>query len=259
MSHIKQSWVKFLFSKLGVKHVLFSFSSVVLLIVVTLFLLKYYTRHNQLIELPNLYGLTLDEADSILSTASLKHVVIDSVFNLELAPLSVVEQNPTAGSYVKEERRIYLTIVSKNKKQVQLPNLVDLTLRRATSKLKSIGLEIGEMTFVPDVAKNVVLKQQINGQEVVSGTLLTIGTSVDLVIGDGLSDVMVELPNLMGLTLEDADILLHMKSINLGMISFDENVNDSVNAVIYRQRPSSEENPLINLGQNVDIYLKSAE
>ena len=257
MDHKNQSWLRFFISKPFFKNVFYSFSVAVLLVVFIWYFLRSYTRHDQLLKLPDLKGLTISEADSVLTLKSLNFVVIDSVFSLELPPLTVIEQNPLAGNFVKENRRIYLTIISKNKKQVQMPNLIDLTLRRAFSKLNTIGLKVGEMIFVPDVAKNVVLKQEANGQVVESGSLLTIGSSVDLTVGDGLSDVMVEMPNLNGLTLEDATILLQMQSINLGMVSFDTRVTDSANAVIYRQRPSFDENPLINLGMNVDIYLKS--
>ena len=41
---------------------------------------------------------------------------------------------------------------------------------------------------------------------------------------------MVKLPNLDGLTKEDAEILLQMNSINLGLVLYDSSVNDSTNA-----------------------------
>ena len=138
-----------------------------------------------------------------------------------------------------------------------MPRLVDLSLRRAVSKLKGLELSVGKLTFVPDMAKNAVLKQTVNGKEVESGTQLFVGTQVDLVVGDGLSDVMVNLPNLNGLTKEDAEILLQMNSINLGLVMYDSSVKDSAAAVVYRQRPSVKDNAMINLGRNVDIYLKS--
>ncbi|MBL6873405.1 MAG: PASTA domain-containing protein [Flavobacteriales bacterium] len=224
-----------------------------------LIFLRFYTRHDELIELPDLLSLNIYEADSILKSKSLNYIIMDSVFNMEMPPLSVIDQNPKAGSFVKENRRIYLTIISKKKKEVQLPNLVDLTLRRAISKLNSIGLSAGNLSFVPDMAKNVVLRQSVNGKEIDSGTLLTVGSKVDLVIGNGLSDVMVNLPNLNGLTKEDAEILLQMNSINLGLVLYNDNVTDSSTAVIYRQRPTASENKMINLGMNVDIYLKSPD
>lgn len=259
MQENNPTWLKFLLTKIFIKNFLYSISFIVVLILSVLIFLRFYTRHDKLIELPNLNSLDIYEADSVLKSKSLNYVIIDSVFNLDIPPLSVIDQNPKAGSFVKENRRIYLTIVSKKKKEVQIPNLVDLTLRRAVSKLNSIGLSAGNLSFVPDMAKNVVLKQSVDGEEVESGTLLTVGSSVDLVIGNGLSDVMVNLPNLNGLTKEDAEILLQMNSINLGLVLYDENVSDSSSAVVYRQRPIATENKMINLGRNVDIYLKSAD
>ena len=259
MENNNPTWLKFLLTKIFYKNFFYSIGFVVILILSVLIFLRFYTRHDKLIELPDLYSMDIYEADSVLKSNSLNYVVMDSVFNLEMPPLSVIDQNPKAGSFVKENRRIYLTIISKKKKEVQLPNLVDLTLRRAISKLKSIGLSAGNLSFVPDMAKNVVLEQSLNGKEIESGTFLTVGSKVDLVIGNGLSDVMVNLPNLNGLTKEDAEILLQMNSINLGLILYNDNVTDSSTAVIYRQRPTASENKMINLGRNVDIYLKSPD
>jgi beta-lactam-binding protein with PASTA domain len=230
-----------------------------ILILSILIFLRFYSRHDSLIQLPNLKGLDISQADSVLTANSLRYIIMDSVFNVDLPPLSVIEQNPKEGTFVKQDRRVYLTIISKKKKQVQLPNLVDLTLRRAVSKLNAIGLSTGKLTFVPDMAKNAILKQMIDGKEVKSGTLLTVGTTVDLVIGDGLSNVMVNLPNVEGLTKDDAELLLQMNSINLGLVSYDSSVKDSSTAIVYRQRPVASENKMINLGRNVDIYLKAPQ
>ena len=51
----------------------------------------------------------------------------------------------------------------------------------------------------------------------------------------------------MDLTKEDAEILLQMNSINLGLVLYDSSVKDSATAVVYRQRPSAEDNAMINL------------
>lgn len=257
MENNNQSWLSFLLTKTFYKNLSLSLAFVVLIIITILIALRFYTRHDDLIELPNFNGLDIQKVDSILVEKSLRYIIIDSVFNSELPPLSIIDQDPIAGSFVKEDRRIYLTIVAKRKKQVQIPHLVDLSLRRAVSKLKALGLEVGSLSFVPDMAKNAVLKQLLNGKEIEFGTTVSVGTSIDLVVGDGLSDVMVNLPNLNGLTKEDAQLLLQMNSINIGLVMYDSSVKDSSTAIVYRQRPSAEENAMINLGRNVDIYLKS--
>lgn len=251
------SWLSFFLTKSFYKNLSFSITTFVIVILAILLLLRFYTRHDDLIELPDFNGMNINQVDSILKENSLRYVIIDSVFNTRLNSNSIVSQDPLAGSFVKENRRIYLTIVAKSKKQVLMPNLVDLSLRRAISKLKSLDLSVGNLSFVPDMAKNIVLKQFIDDKEIEYGTQIFVGTKVDLVLGDGLSDVMVKLPNLDGLTKEDAEILLQMNSINLGLVLYDSSVNDSTSAVVYRQRPSKEENEMINLGRNVDIFLTS--
>tara|TARA_B100000886_G_C20401886_1_gene482971 strand:+ start:749 stop:1540 length:792 start_codon:yes stop_codon:yes gene_type:complete len=257
MENSNNSWLSFFLTKLFYKNLLFSITTVIVIILSILLVLRFYTRHDDLIELPDFSGMHIQQTDSILTEKLLRYIIIDSVFNSELSPHSIIEQDPIAGSFVKEDRRIYLTIVAKRKKQVMMPRLVDLSLRRAVSKLKGLDLSVGKFTFVPDMAKNAVLKQTIDGKEVQSGTLVYTGTQVDLVVGDGLSDVMVNLPNLKGLTKEDAEILLQMNSINLGLVLYDSSVKDSASAVVYLQRPSAKDNVMINLGRNVDIYLKS--
>lgn len=256
MENNNQSWLSFLLTKTFYKNLSLSLAFVIIIILSVLIVLRFYTRHDDLRELPNFNGLHIEEVDSILMEKSLRYIIIDSVFNSELPPLCIIDQDPIAGSLVKEDRRIYLTIVAKRKKQVQVPYLVDLSLRRAVSKLKALSLSVGDLSFVPDMAKNAVLKQFINGEEAESGIFVSEGTTIDLVVGNGLSDVMVNLPNLIGLTKEDAQILLQMNSINLGLIMYDSSVKDSSKAVVYRQRPFSDKSTMINLGRNVDIYLK---
>ena len=257
MENSNNSWLSFFLSKSFYKNLSLSITTFVIVVLSILLLLRFYTRHDDLIELSNFSGMNLNKVDSILNKSSLRYVIIDSVFNTKLPSNSIIDQDPLAGSFVKENRRIYLTVVAKSKKQVLMPNLVDLSLRRAISKLKSLDLSVGKLSFIPDMAKNVVLKQFIDNQEIEYGSQIFVGTEVDLVLGDGLSDVMVNLPYLNGLTKEDAEILLQMNSINLGLVMYDSSVKDSATAVVYRQRPSSEDNSMINLGRNVDIYLTS--
>ena len=193
-----------------------------------------------------------------MESYAVRYVIIDSIFSDKIPAETVIDQDPKPNTFVKENRRVYLTVVAKNKKLVMVPNLIDLTKRRAISKLKSVGFTLGELSFVPDMAKNAILKQIINGQEVEPGVAFPTGTKIDLVIGDGLSDLLVELPLLEGLSLEDAILVLQMSSLNIGLAIFDEEVTDSASAIIYSQRPKSSDGKMINLGRNVDVFLKNS-
>ena len=183
-------------------------------------------------------------------------MVIDSIFNKEKEPGSIIDQDPKPGIHVKENRRIYLTIISKKRQKISMPYLIDLTHRSAIAKLKGLGLVVGDLTYVPNLAKNAVLKQKVAGEEVEAGEHILIGTKVDLVLGNGLSEVQVELPFLEGLTYEDAELVLQLNSLNIGLAIFDASVTDSSKAVVYRQRPVAREGRLIKLGRPVDIFLR---
>ena len=101
-----------------------------------------------------------------------------------------------------------------------------------------------------------MLKQKVGGKTIEAGEYLPAGTKVDLVLGNGLSEVQVELPFLEGLTYEDAELVLQLNSLNIGLAVFDASVTDSSKAVVYRQRPLAREGRLIKLGRPVDIFLK---
>ena len=249
------SWFKFFFSSTFIKHISIITFSVLLILFLVMQVLKVFTNHNNTIILEDYSGVSIDSIASILEKQNLRYVIIDSIYNDKKEPGSIIEQDPKPGIHVKENRRVYFTSVAKKKKQVALPHLIDLTLRRAIVKLNSIGLEVGELTYIPDMAKNAVLEQKIGGKKVESGLVIPVGSKVDLVLGNGLSDVKVELPMLEGLTYEDAQLVLQMSSLNIGLAVFDSSVKDSTKAVVYRQRPVAENGKLINLGRNVDIFL----
>ncbi len=259
MSKHKSSWLKFFFSKVFYKQLFICILTILGIVLLTLLSMRFYTHHDELIELPDFSGESIHNLDSLMETYSIRYVIIDSIFSDNIPVETVIDQEPKPYTFVKENRRVYLTVVAKNKKLVELPNLIDLTKRRAISKLKSLGLSVGELSFVPDMAKNAVLKQLVDGKELESGVALPTGTKVDLVIGDGLSDLLVELPLLEGLNLEDATLVLQMSSLNVGLAVYDKNVKDSTTAIIYSQRPNATEGKMINLGRNVDVFLKIAD
>ena len=66
-----------------------------------------------------------------------------------MLPGVVVEQTPSAGEKVKKNRTIFFTINAYAAEQVQMPNLVDYSLRNAKVILESYGLELGDLIYIP--------------------------------------------------------------------------------------------------------------
>jgi beta-lactam-binding protein with PASTA domain len=91
---------------------------------------------------------------------------------------------------------IYVTLNSSEPPQVKMPNLIDVSYRQAVSILLSFGLKEGQISYKPDLAKNIVLKQLYNGQPVLPETKVLKGSSIDLVLGDGLGSTEIDVPEL---------------------------------------------------------------
>ena len=105
------SIIQFVKSKLFLKQILIAFVGLIVFVFVIKIMLKFSTNHNQKIEVPNLSKLSIDEAVMKLNELDLDYIVIDSAsYNPEYPKFSVIQQNPEAGEFVKEKRKIYLTL-----------------------------------------------------------------------------------------------------------------------------------------------------
>ncbi len=151
--------------------------------------LNYHTKHDQRVAVPNLEKLSLEDTEEKLTTLSLRYVVIDSAsFNPKFPPKSVIEQNPAAGDFVKENRKIYLTLNPSDYRKISVPNVIDNTKRQVVTQLKSVGFEIGKERYIPDLGKDVVRGLEVNGKKIDPGVRLPKNTKIDLVLGDGLEE-----------------------------------------------------------------------
>ena len=243
-------------NKVLYKQIIFAFCAMFLCFFLWLKYIDIYTHHDEHIVLPDFYGVHIQDLDSVCQELDLRYIIIDSVFNKKVEKGTILEQDPIVGTNVKENRRIYFTINALHNKIVTFPYITDLSLRQAVRKLENLGLVVGELEYKPDLAKNVVLNQKVNGIKIKAGQELFVGTTVDLVIGSGLSDKTTSIPNLLGLNLQKAQTEIKVASLNFGAVMFDEGITDSANAVVYKQNPKVNEKRKVKLGTSIDIYLQ---
>ncbi|KGL64188.1 PASTA domain-containing protein [Polaribacter sp. Hel1_85] len=160
-------------------------------LLVFIFALKYWlgfsTNHDQKIQVPNLHKMSLEDVDRKLKELNLDFIVIDSAsYNPNYPKKSVIEQTPESGDFVKEKRKIYLTLNPSKYRDVTIPDLKGRTKRQAISQLRSKGLNVGtNYTFVRDIGKDVVRGLRYKGKILNSGDKLPLNSIVDLVLGDG--------------------------------------------------------------------------
>src|SRR6185312_4055624 len=164
-------------------------------------------------------------------------VSIDSVYVLDETPGSVVEQDPDAGTNVKENRIIYLKIVKNQAPVVSLPNIIDVPLISAEATLSNYGLKIGDTTHRPDIARDHVLEIRYAGQAIQPGSKIPKGSKVDLVLGDGAGASEVEIPDLTNQDLDAARFALKGSGLVLGAITYQGAITDSTNLTVVSQMP----------------------
>ena len=216
--------------------------------------LPYTTNHGQTITVPDVTRLSMDEMQNLLDDRDLRYEVSDCTFVSGAQPLTVIQQYPRANAKVKEGRKIYLTITKRVAPMVQMPNLVSLTLRSAQLNLKSLDLVSGPPIYVPDVAKNSVLRQLYNGKEIAAGTPIPKGAQIDLEVGDGLGSTMFEIPNVVGLPLDEAEAAIRGSNLKVGTKISVEDPEKEVGTVV-RQRPEARSGERIRVGETMDLWI----
>ncbi|GAA0873149.1 hypothetical protein GCM10009117_22960 [Gangjinia marincola] len=157
-----------------------------LLIFLVLKWLSFTTNHDQKIEVPDLAGFSTDIAAEKLREFNLRYEVLDSAnYNPSYPQYAVVEQVPKPGSFVKEDRKIYLTLNPSGYRDVEIPIFMRQSRRQVEPTLIALGLKIGEVTKRPDFAKDAVLGLYHNGEKLKSGDKLMKTSTIDIIIGDG--------------------------------------------------------------------------
>ena len=178
------------------------------------------------------------------------------MYDGEKKPGTVLDQDPAPNCKVKENRTIYLTINATQPPDVKMPDLVDVSFRQAEAMLQSFGLVAGDIIYRSDLAKNAVLEQLYKNKNIKPGTMIPKGAVIDLILGDGLGDFDVPVPDLIGLTLEEALLVVKRGSLTIGNIQYDAELRDTLTAKIYNQNPSAVDGLTLKQGNEIEIYLR---
>lgn len=222
-------------------------------------LLDMITKHGDYIKVPQVKGQTIESAKKLLLSQGFQVEVQDSVYYDSLPKLSVVKQSPAPDELVKINRTVYLTINRAEAPLVAVPNFVGQTYRSVQLQLNTLGLKLGDTSSRPDFAVGSVLEQLYNGNNIVPGSKIPMGSSISLVLGGGIKLKEMMVPDLLGMTFAEAKVFLESNELLLGAVIVDGNVGDSSNAFVIKQSPArrdEEGRPIrIRGGQLMDLYI----
>lgn len=234
---------------------------IVLLAVLFFMSLGIITRHGDTLTVPDVRGKSIKEASALLEDAGFEVDVRDSIYIDTIPALTVWEQTPERGDVVKVGRTIYLTVNKVVPPMVAMPELEGLTFRSAEMNLKSRRLNVGDTIYRPDFAANTVLEQLLNGKPVKAGSMIPEGSNITLVLSSGTGNTENPVPELVGLTFNEAKAVLAGSNLVLGTMFMDGAVSDTANAYVIRQTPASKndfgDRNLIRAGEVIDLVLSA--
>lgn len=217
-------------------NLLLAAATLVVLVMIVIFGLSIYTRHGTGIPVPQLKGMQIEKAMELLKDQGFEYK-IDSVYVLDQTPGAVVEQDPDAGTNVKENRTIYLTVVTRLAPPISMPDLEPYTYREAAATLANYGLKVGDTIYKADIARDRVLEMRFGGQPIKAGTKIPKGSRIDLVLGNGEGASEVAIPDLMNKDFDEAKFVIRNSGLTLGSVNYQGAITDSTTLVVVAQSP----------------------
>lgn len=171
------------------------------------------------IRIPNLIGMALEEAEDEIEELGLKLTVSKEIFDSEYDAGIIIDQNPEARTEVKEGYTIEV-VVSKGKELTTVPNLINKDITEIDRLLKDANLSEGRVEYENSetVPANTIISQNPD-----PFTEVEVGSSVNIVVSKGPEVVLVNMPNLIGLTEDQAKNALIANGLLPGDITREAN------------------------------------
>ena len=197
----------------------FGIVSLAIILIFDWFIMPSYVRQDKTLIVTDLTGKNLNRALIELETEGYKGVVYDTVYTADVNPQTVVDQYPVAGAKVKPGRTIRLKI-SRSEKLIIVPNLVGQSRRSVEISLQQIGLRIDTVytEFNPDYPKGTVAWQFPK-----SGDHIKKGMGLQITVSQGLPPDFFQVPQLFGMSMQNAKDLLTKARLKVGKISYQQN------------------------------------
>lgn len=220
--------------------------------------IRVYTHHGKSYAVPDFTDMPLNDAIELIENKNFRYEIFDSNFAASKAAGVILDQHPLPDFLVKKNRKIFFTINASNPGKIEMPNLVGITLREARIKIEGYGLKLGNLYYRYDISENVVLEQQLNGNKIESLDSIILGSNVDLVLGKGLANTRRVVPNLVGMTVEEAQLVAANATFNIGAVIEDNTIAeapDSLVPFIFKQKPESHPDILRPLGSAISLFV----
>jgi len=181
------------------------------------------------ITVPDVSGMTEDEAQSALENAGFRNISSEFTYHDSVPSGQVIGTTPEANAEATEDTEIVMQ-VSKGAERKTVPNVVGQKDADAQNAIKSAGLSVGTATYEysNSVAQGIVISQSVDGGKKVSA-----GTTVDLVISNGPEPAAkVNVPPVTGTSESNARQLIQNAGLSVGTVTYQHSSSVAAGYVI---------------------------
>jgi serine/threonine-protein kinase len=197
------------------------------------------------VEVPDVRGMTIEEATDALDQVGLKISEGDLVYSSEYELGEVVSSDPAPGSMAKSHSTVEVNIC-KGAEAGTVPDLTGKTLEQARELIKKYGFKLGNVeTEASSEPKDTVIDQDPKG-----GAETTPGDYINIVVSDGTGKEEAEVPYLIGKDLETAKQLITDAGFTVGEITYGESTEYELGQVTKQQY---EAGAMLAKGSTIDI------
>jgi len=189
---------------------------VVFSIVAEYIVMPAYTRQNQNRIMIDIENRNLDEAIKILNSEDYKYEVSDTLYTNKFKLGTIVDQYPKPNTRVKSGRTVRLKI-AQPEKSVAIPNLIGQSRRSAELELNQMGLLIDTVyaEYNPEYPNGTIAWQYPK-----AGDRRKKGMGIQITVSKGMPPNFFQVPNLIGLSINQAKDLIFKSRLKVGKISY---------------------------------------
>ena len=189
---------------------------VVFSIVAEYLIMPIYTRQNQNRIMIDIKNKHFDDAINILKSENYKYEVSDTLYTNKFQLGTIVDQYPKPNTRVKSGRTVRLKI-AQPEKSVAIPNLIGQSRRSAELELNQMGLLIDTVytEYNPEYPNGTIAWQYPK-----AGDRRKKGMGIQITVSKGMPPNFFQVPNLIGLSINQAKDLIFKSRLKVGKISY---------------------------------------
>ena len=187
-------------------------------------------KDGSLVQVPELVGLTSEEAQERLDRFGLEYVVRSGISHATAPEGAVLAQSPLPGQYARPGAPVEVTLSRGPEKHV-LPDVAGMSERQAVIVLERLGfsVQVERTTHSLDPGRAVATRPE-------SGTELSVPADVGLIVSEGRP--VARVPELRGRHIEDVEGILGDLRLELGAITYDPASREAPGRIVGQYPPA---------------------